>query len=108
TLDLSCTDSLTVVAMQGKLTPADNITIAPNPAHKSAGSAANLSFTANVDANGAVDIVDMTGKTVAEIAHGAMTHGQHIYSLPTVTMSEGTYFARIQIGGFTVVRKFVL
>jgi hypothetical protein len=106
--NLNCTDSLTNVAMQGKLTPADNIQIVPNPAHKASGAAANLSFTAAIDASGAVDIVDMTGKTVAELAHGALSHGEHIYAIPTPNLAEGTYFARIQIGGFTVVRKFVL
>ncbi|GEM_PF-2524493 len=106
-LNLTCSDSIMMIALQGKLQPMQGIEVIPNPAHKGS-SAATLKFTTNLEANVSVDVVDLLGASVSQIANGPMEKGEHTLSIPTQNMSEGTYFARITMNGYTVIRKFIL
>ncbi|MDP4197939.1 MAG: T9SS type A sorting domain-containing protein [Bacteroidota bacterium] len=107
-LELNCNDSIILKSNQGNLSTVTNIQVIPNPAHKSGDGSATLQFTSLVNADATVDLLDLSGKQVAQLAHGTMPKGDHTLPIPTATLAEGTYFARIQIGGFTVVRKFVI
>ncbi len=107
-LQLNCSDSILLISNQGNLSTVSNIEVIPNPAHKSNGSSAMLKFTSLVGADAMVDLLDLSGKTVAELSRGTLVKGDHALAIPTANLAEGTYFARIQIGGFTVVRKFVI
>jgi hypothetical protein len=82
--------------------------IRPNPAHKVTGSAATLEFTTETDQDATIDLLDISGKTIREVSHGALNKGEHSFAIPTSKLAEGTYFARVKIGGARVVRKFVL
>jgi hypothetical protein len=106
-IDTTCPTNFLLWALQGNLQPVTGIQVIPNPAHKGT-SAANLHFTTNIGANVTADVLDELGNSVATLTTGSLETGDHTLAIPTGQMPEGTYFARITVNGYTVVRKFVL
>lgn len=67
----------------------------PNP------SAGNVVFTCTLPAAGDVDIdlFDVTGKYVKQIAKGSYAGGSHSFPAQLKALATGTYIARLQFGG---------
>ncbi|HEX5317365.1 MAG TPA: T9SS type A sorting domain-containing protein, partial [Candidatus Kapabacteria bacterium] len=106
-IDTSCSTAIIERALPDNLQPYTGIEVIPNPAHKD-GSGATLHFTSNVSVPMTVDVLNVLGNSVAQLANGPVEKGEHALAIPTNEMPEGAYFVRISANGYTVVRKFVL
>ena len=104
---VGCGRDITYLMMTGQTSLISNIVVVPNPVHKD-GSTATLHFQTNVTANVTAEILDQLGRSTVLVNNGSLTAGDHDLSIPTDRMAEGIYFARVSVGGVTVVRQFVL
>ncbi len=106
-ITIACPQNFYDSLLQGTLNPVTGIIVVPNPV-RGEGSKAMLHFTTNVATQTAVDVVNELGNPVQELMNSYLEKGDHAVPIPTNTMSQGAYFVRISMNGFTVVRKFVL
>src|SRR5437660_170972 len=67
-----CGDHAVEKDLQGNLTQVDRIQIIPNPVSKSNDNGATLSFETHGDADLTVDMVDVLGNPVVNLASGVM------------------------------------
>lgn len=79
------------------LSPAttDMISIFPNPAKETA----TLQFNLNYQSNVQVNVVDITGRVVSNVANTNMGSGQQQIQLSTANLPEGVYNVMIQTDG---------
>ncbi len=106
-IDTSCNAVLLMQDVRGNLQAVTGIQVIPNPTHKG-GSTASLHFTTHMDGNVTADVLDVLGHSVETLAGGSLETGDHAIAIPTDQLPEGTYFARVTVGGATVIRQFVL
>ena len=53
--------------------------------HGTGGSAASVRFTALASTSATVEVLDLTGKVVAQLARGTVAAGNHAYTIPTAS-----------------------
>jgi hypothetical protein len=85
----------------------DSFSITPNPVRGTTGPGI-LSFRTLADGELTTDIVDVSGKSVMTLSHDIATRGSFALEIPASRLAEGTYFARVRLAGFTLIRKFIV
>lgn len=76
----------------------------PNPFNPST----TIGFDLGKSSQVALDIFDITGRKVAELANGPMTKGYHSVRFDGSGLSSGVYFYRLTASGFVQTRQLVL
>ncbi|MBI5169181.1 MAG: VCBS repeat-containing protein [Candidatus Eisenbacteria bacterium] len=76
----------------------------PNPSR----GAATMSFGLPSRAHVRLALVDLQGREVALLADGVRDAGRQVALLDASDLSPGIYFARLQSGGASLVRRFVI
>lgn len=79
-------------------TPANTVSVYPNPAHNS------LTIGTNVEGKAEVSVIDMTGRLVKHFTTNSVTGTQ----LNVENLESGMYFIMISNGSETAVSKFVI
>ncbi|HEX5001644.1 MAG TPA: M43 family zinc metalloprotease [Bacteroidia bacterium] len=80
-----------------------DLEVYPNPA----ASQATVSFTITGKMDVAVDVIDMLGKTVNNIAAANLEAGDYQFELPA-GLAPGIYSVRVSAGGYPVTKKIVI
>jgi hypothetical protein len=68
----------------------------------------SFSMTLPREADIALRVYDVTGRTVRDLDYGQMVAGSHSLSLDLGSFATGVYFVRIRAGEFSTVRKLLL
>ncbi len=76
----------------------------PNPFNPST----SLSFSLPQTSDVSLKLFDITGRNVALLANGRYTAGTHYVNWNADTFASGTYFARLQTGGYAHTQKLHL
>ena len=77
----------------------------PNPAQH----AATLSYYLPTAATVSVPVVDMLGRTVADVSQSQrQAAGAHTQVVPTSQLPEGVYWVRVQYDGLVTTRKLLV
>lgn len=79
----------------------NSVNLYPNPAKD----AANLDFTLAKSGTVVVNVLDATGRTVANVANGTMAQGAQHMSIPTATLAAGVYSISIQTEEGTLTQR---
>lgn len=80
-----------------------NISTAPNPFNNET----TISFNVKADAEVAIVVTDMAGRTVATIPAANYATGQHSVTIDGSTFGAGVYNATLTVGGNTVTKRIV-
>lgn len=80
------------------------LNVFPNPST----GIASVSFGLDESALVAIDVLDISGRQVAEVFSGMMSSGEYLEQLNLVHLKGGVYLLRIQAKGGVVVRKLVI
>ncbi|MBL0062377.1 MAG: T9SS type A sorting domain-containing protein [bacterium] len=76
----------------------------PNPFNPST----SLSFSLPQTSEVSLKLFDITGRNVATLANGRYTAGSHSINWSADAFATGTYFARMQTGGYSHTQKLHL
>ncbi len=92
-----------LVGIEDSFKESINFAVYPNPLEE--GSV--VGFTLQNNANIVIDVLDITGRTVAELYRGNMQAGQHQQSLQN-TLQGGIYFVRVQVDEQVATEKVII
>ena len=92
------------VGMEENSSSQGALTVLPNPATGSA----HAIFNVKEAGVARVEVLDMTGRTVAVVHNGILTMGPNRIQLPVQGLVAGTYFLRLQQNGSQQVGRFVV
>ena len=81
---------------------AGSMLVSPNPAN----STATLSLQQADAANVRVELLDLTGRTIAVVAQGRTAAGLHRWELPVRALNSGVYLVRVVQDGRQQVLRF--
>ena len=80
------------------------LNIFPNPITN----ISTLSFDIEGRSNVQMDVMDVLGRTVLNLANGNLSQGQHQYPISRSELGDGMYFVRVSIDGKTTMIKFMV
>lgn len=80
------------------------LNIFPNPVN----STSLLAFELQERAQVQMDIMDVMGRKVMELANGSLSRGQHQYTISKADLGAGMYFVRMSVGDRTTMVKFLV
>jgi hypothetical protein len=89
---------------QGPLALRSSLDVYPNPASEMA----SIRLTILQPSPVSIQLYDMTGRVVREIAQHDMHTGEHQLSINTATLGQGVYLLRVNSDGQSQVRKLVV
>jgi hypothetical protein len=92
----------TDVAKQGA--QANNLTLYPlypNPFNAATVISYELPTAGSIE----LDVVDLLGRRVSQLASGLQQKGRHTLSWETHGVSSGVYLIRLQFGGYSIITK---
>lgn len=79
-----------------------NFSLFPNPAS----SLATITYTLTKPADVRLEIYDLLGKKVKQVAFGYENEGEHSQIVDTQSLNDGTYICRISCGGIMQAQSF--
>ena len=81
-----------------------NVSLIPNPIND----LSTLAITLPKDSRVKIDIVNLLGVKVDEIANGEITSGNHSFIINSGKFENGIYFCNFDIDGKSFIKKFVI
>ena len=86
------------------LAAGQGVTVVPNPAADEA----QVILAMERAEPTVVDLLDMTGRVVAQVHSAMLAAGTHRFSLPIGQLQSGAYMVRVQQGATQRVSRFVV
>ena len=81
-----------------------NISVYPLPAKQTA----NIEINVKESAKYTIDVLDLTGRVVANVINETLTAGNHVKEVNVSTFTNGVYFIRVNAGAETAVKRLIV